>query len=412
MEARRFPSDKPAWSARIYLAFRMSLLLLFPVLLTSCTSFGPPRVEKPEPGKNDVSLVVEYGRELVHQLMEKYALPGLSVVLVDRDNVLWAEGFGWASKQDSRPLTADSVMQVGSITKIFTAIAIMQLVERGRVDLDANLTTYLPEFGIQSRFAESDFTIRQMLSHHSGLPSDLARGFRFYHGGKTPDDLLIQFRKVPSALTSSHMASKPGEAFSYSNLAYSLLGSVIERTSGEKYADYVTEHILSPLDMEDSAILLPKNGHRFELVNGFTKEGEIRGSYLRDLSAGALAASTNDMGKFLQLFLSDGKAVLSRGSLEMMSTAQNHDVELDGDLRFGLSFFLSKLGQEPFLIHHGGDIPPYHLTRPRLGLRGALERGPRRRARDGSRCAGSPRRPVARREPGPGRVLHRAGARR
>lgn len=372
MDANHFHNDKFEMSAKIVHALRIALLVLVLVPLTSCISLGPPRVDKPEPGKNDDSLVVEYGRELVQQLMKKYDVPGLSVVLVDREKVLWAEGFGWASKQNSQPLTADSVMQMGSITKIFTAIAIMQLVEKGKVDLEAKLTTYLPEFRIQSRFTESDFSIRQMLSHHSGLPSDLALGFRFYLGEQsTPDDLLAQFENVPSALNSSHMASQPGEAFSYSNLAYSLLGTVIARTSGDKYADYIVEHILSPLEMKDSAILLPEHVSHLALANGFTEEGEIEGSYLRDLSAGALAASANDMGKFLQLFLNNGNAVLSDNSLQLMSTAQNDDVELDGDFRFGLSFFMSGLGQEPFLIYHGGDIPPYHATLrilPREGL--------------------------------------------
>ncbi len=346
---------KSVWTTRIPLFI---LILLF---FTSCISGGIPSIEKPEPGRNDISLVVDYGRELVQAVILDNEVPGISVVLVDHENVLWAEGFGWASKQNSQALTADSVMQLGSITKIFTAIAILQLAEQGKVDLDENLKTYLPEFNIQSRFADNDFSIRQMLSHHSGLPSDLMRGFKFYYGEQAaPDDLLDQFENLPSALNSLHMASKPGEAFSYSNLAYSLLGSVIERASGESYADYIAEHILSPLGMESSAILLPETGVQLALANGFTEEGEIEGNYLRDISAGALAASANDMGKFVQLFFVNANDVLSSNSLQMMLTAQNGNVELDGDFRFGLSFLLSELGQEPFLALHDGAVPPYH----------------------------------------------------
>ena len=370
MDVHYFHTDRVA--ERIARALRIALLVLVLVPLTACISLGPPRVDKPEPGSNNDALVVAYGRELVQALMKKYDVPGFSVVLVDREKVLWAEGFGWASIQNAQPLTADSAMQVGSITKIFTAIAIMQLVEQGKVDLDEKLTTYLPEFSIQSRFANSEFSIRQMLTHHSGLPSDLALGFKFYPSEQAPEDLLTQFKNVPTALGSSHMASPPGEAFSYSNLAFSLLGSVIERTSGENYGDYVVGHILSPLGMKDSAVMVPGQVAHLTLANGITREEEeVKGSYLRDLSAGGIAASANDMGKFLQLFLNNTETVLSDDSLQLMATAQNGEVELDGDFRIGLAFFMSVIGQEPVVISHGGDIPPYHASMrilPEAGL--------------------------------------------
>ena len=112
--------------------------------------------------------------------------------------------------------------------------------------------------------------------------------------------------------------------------------------------------------MENSAILLPRGDSQLVKANGFTEDGEIEAIYLRDISAGGLAASANDMGKFVQLFLGNGNDVVSRNLLQMMMQAQNDDVELDGDLRFGLSFFMSAFGEEPFLIHHGGDSYPYH----------------------------------------------------
>lgn len=285
-------------------------------------------------------------------------------MLVDQNGIVWSEGFGWASKQNEKLLTADSVMQLGSITKLFTAMAIMQLVEQGKVDLDASLTSYLPKFTIQSRFKDSSFTIRQMLTHHSGLPSDLLSGFDIiigFNGDKSElSDLRNQFNQLPTSVGELHMASKPDYAHSYSNLAYSLLGVVIQRVSGEGYEEYINKHILLPLQMNDSAILLPETKKRLNLANGFKTEGEVNGVFIRDLPAGSLVASANDMGKFLRMVSTDGKGVLSGSSLRDMFTRQNDHVLLGGNFSIGLGFQLSPSGENLSWVGHGGDMAPYH----------------------------------------------------
>lgn len=336
---------------------RVLILFLVVASLMSCVSND---IEKPPPGQEDISVITDYGHRLIQHLIVEHDVPGISVALVNRGGIVWTQGYGWASKIDAEPLTADSVMRAASITKILTAVSIMQLVEKGKVDLDSSLTTYLPEFSILSRFPKSNFTIRQMLTHHSGLPSDLMRGFKLYNGDAAPDNLLDQFRRLPLEANSLHLASEPGKSFSYSNLAFALLGLVIERVTGEPYPKYIENQILSPLGMEDSAIVYPGHGDLLNQANGFGEEGEISDRYIRDISAGGLAASARDMGKFLQLFLRDSSSILSKDSVKMMLTAQNDDVDLDGDLRFGLSLFISEQGHMPFYVSHGGDSHPYH----------------------------------------------------
>lgn len=329
-------------------------------LILSCSS-GLPSVEKPAPSIGDSSKVVDYGRELIKEMMAENEVPGVSVVLVDKNKVIWSEGFGWSSRDNNEALTSDTAMQLGSVTKLFTAIAIMQLVEQDKLDLDADLTNYLPEYSIQSRFQKKDFTIRQMLSHHSGLPSDLLDGFKFYRGkDEVPSNLVEQFRAIPSQTKLLHMASEPGMIFSYSNLSYSLLGNVIERVTGKSYSDYIREHILSPIKMNGTFILTPKNSMLASLSNGYIDSQEIKGSFVRNLSAGGMASSAKDMAKFLQVFINDEESVLSQRSKAIMMQPQNGGVQMDGDLRSGIGFRLSNLEKQPFSIQHGGDINPYH----------------------------------------------------
>ena len=103
-------------------------------------------------------------------------------------------------------------MRLASVTKLATAVAIMQLVERNVVALDAPVSEYLSEFAIQSRFGENAITIRQILTHHAGLPSDRMQGFKLYTGeDAVPADLVAQYRALPANSSSLHLASEPGE---------------------------------------------------------------------------------------------------------------------------------------------------------------------------------------------------------
>ncbi len=330
------------------------------VAMSACAS---PPVEKPSPGSGDVNDAIRYGRAFIQELMEKDDVPGVSVVFVNDRKVLWAEGFGWASQEDATKMTAQTPMKLASVTKVLTAVAIMQLVERGIVSLDAPISKYLPEFSIQSRFDTTSITIRQILSHHSGLPHDRMQGFKLYTGeDAAPDDLIEQFRNLPKDARSLHLTSAPGQVHSYSNLGFALLGSVIERTTETAYWDYLEKHLFQPLGMSSSAIVYPNHESGIKHANGFTPEGEINHRYIRDISSGGLASSAEDMGKVLLLLQGKFPEVLSPQSAFEMRKVQNESAEFDGDLRFGLALFLSPDHVRPKSLGHTGDDFPYHAA--------------------------------------------------
>lgn len=240
------------------------------IAMSACAS---PPVEKPIPGSGDVNDAIGFGRTLIQALMEKDDVPGVSVVFVNDREVLWAEGFGWASKEDEKKMTAQTPMKLASVTKVLTAVAIMQLVEQGIVSLDAPISRYLPEFSIQSRFDAAPITVRQILTHHSGLPHDRMQGFKLYSGeDAAPENLIEQFRNLPVDAHSLHLTSAPGQVHSYSNLGFALLGSVIERTTGTAYWDYLERHLFQPLGMSNSAIVYPNHESGISYANGFVSD--------------------------------------------------------------------------------------------------------------------------------------------
>ncbi len=356
---------------------RLHPALLCLALLVSACGVTPP---KPEPGSDDTQALVDYGRALVEREIRQRDIPGLSLVLVDRDSVLWAEAFGWASRNEERPLTTDTGMMTGSVTKLFTALAIVQLSEQGKLDLDAPLRHYLPDLAIQSRFGEPEFSVRQVLSHHAGLPSDRLGGLSLYGSARhTPRSQYRNWQQLPAQLADSHLVNPPGRVRSYSNLGYSLLGLVVERVSGQRYPDYIDQHLLQPVGMTSAGILHKDNPMSDRLARGFTHYGEIEGVYTRDMPAASLVASAEDLGRFMQVLLRGGAPLLQEASLQAMFSPQNEEVALDGDLRMGLGFNLSGFAIRPgarlsgmdSLAGHDGNIAPYHtqlILLPEAGL--------------------------------------------
>ncbi len=181
--------------------------------------------------------------------MAKNKVTGLSVALVDDKGLIWAQGFGYADKENNIPATPQTVYRVASISKIFTATAIMQLAEQGRINVDEPLTTYLPEFSIKTRFPGGGrITPRNLMTHHSGLPANFYKGIF----SSNPE----HFTKVIKEIKDEYLAYPPDYVYSYSNLGVTLLGGVIERVSGKDYASYMDESILGPIGMDNSSFFV------------------------------------------------------------------------------------------------------------------------------------------------------------
>ncbi|MHC4305444.1 MAG: serine hydrolase domain-containing protein [Planctomycetota bacterium] len=184
--------------------------------------------------------------DFARTVMELHEIPGLGIAVTRADEVVYAEAFGVRNIDTGEPLGPENLFHMASVSKPFVATAVVQLAERGKLDLDAPVTTYLPYFELDDpRY--SQITIRQMLSHTAGMP-DVGD----YEWDKPQYDEGAAERYVRSH-KDKQLVFAPGEGFRYSNLAYDTLGDLIAKVSGEPFEVYVKKNILDPIGMTESA---------------------------------------------------------------------------------------------------------------------------------------------------------------
>lgn len=291
---------------------------------------------------------------MISSVMKKQRIAGMSAIVVSGDRRILATGYGFADRSRQIPVTVDTVFPLASVTKVFTATAVMQLVERGLIDLDAPASHYLPEMAQSGRF-DAGPTVRQLLTHHSGLTGNIMEGFEL----KEPDPTA--FRKVPRLLAGLPSASAPGTVFAYCNAGYSLLGCVVEKASGTGYADFVTRGILEPLGMSRSRFFLTRADAEGAAV-GYEGRTPVPLYPIRDIPAGGLLSTASDMERFMAFVFDRGRdRVLGRAAFDAMTRRQNAGVVLDGDFTIGLGWWLiSPFAVDERFVSHAGDIPPWH----------------------------------------------------
>ena len=333
-------------------------ILLLTICIAGCSS-APPRPESV--GRGDYAKVAEYVSALVRHEMKKRDVTGLSIALVDDQRVVWAEGFGYADKAGNVPASPETVYRAGSISKLFTATAAMQLAERGKMDIDRPLGDYLPGFSIRTRFADAaPVTPRSIMTHHSGIPSDYLKGM----WTRDPEP----FTRVADRLKDEYSANPPGAVFSYSNLGVTLLGDAIGKAAGRDFVSHVRDEILLPLGMPRSSFS-PSVDRTPLAAKGYRKGAEAEDPPLRDVPAGGLNTSVLDLSRFVRMVLAGGKTgdrqLINPDTLAEMLRPQNAEVPLDLDFRVGLGWMLGVPGDIDIrnggpVAHHAGATLLFH----------------------------------------------------
>ena len=278
---------------------------------------------------------------------------GLSIALVDDKGIVWSQGFGYADKQADVQATADTLYNTGSISKLFTATAAMQLAEQGKINIDQSLQKFLPNFSIKSRFGDiHKITPRNLMTHHSGLPCNWALGMIVREPGSFTDTV--------TAISNEYTAYPPDTIFSYSNLGIALLGATIAEVGNEDYIQYMNTHLLSPLEMQHSEFATRTASKSYD--NG--KEVEVMP--MRDLPASGLNSSANELAHFMQMVLADGRykgtQILQADSLREMFKVQNSHVPLDFDSKVGLGWMINSINvpRAGIVASHGGLTMNFH----------------------------------------------------
>ncbi|KAI1691783.1 beta-lactamase domain-containing protein [Ditylenchus destructor] len=188
-----------------------------------------PATAPPPIPKGDYSAIIRYLQKRIPVEMARQGTAGLSIALVNGQELIWAQGFGVADKTLGKPVTPNTAFRAGALSKLLTATAALQLVEQQRLDLDAPIQDTLREFYVRSRFhsdqaaADRDITLRRLLSHQSGLPSEHLRDVRN----------TFAMGQMPMRISGVWLSTPPGTQVAYSNLGYALAGAAIERSSGK-----------------------------------------------------------------------------------------------------------------------------------------------------------------------------------
>lgn len=272
--------------------------------------------------------------EMVMNQMEKHGLPGVALAVIDNGEVIYQKGYGIDGNRN--PMTPQTRVFIGSQSKSFTALAIAQLAEQGRLDLDAPVQTYIPWFKVDDLEASKKITIDHLLHHNSGL-SDA--GF----GVVLPLDTGLE--EAVRSLARAKLTAPIGTDFQYFNMGYAVLAYLVELQSGEKYADYVQENIIDPLSM-DSSTADPATA--MDMPRGYTRMFGFAIPAKEDfpvygVGEGWIVSNAVDMAKYANEFLENSKGLVSE---EMM----NHILS-PGIGSYGMGWFIYDNGTK---IIHGG----------------------------------------------------------
>src|SRR5437762_2152091 len=199
--------------------------LAFIVLLVTCNSFGADQ-SNVQP-RADYANIAALLKPFIEQQIAEKQLPALSIAIVDDQQIVWAQGFGFSDPSAKVPATAQTVYRIGSVSKLFTDIGIMQMVERGQLKLDVPITEYLPDFHPRNLFGKA-ITLRQLMSHQSGLLREPPVGNYF-------DPTELTLTETVHSLNGTELVYPPATHLKYSNAAIATVGYVLEKRSGEPF---------------------------------------------------------------------------------------------------------------------------------------------------------------------------------
>lgn len=291
--------------------------------------------------------------------METHHIAGATISIVKDGRLFFAKGYGYADVKDKKPVVADrTLFRIASISKLFTWTAVMQLVEQGKLDLNADVNTYLRDVKVPATFSQP-ITLTHLLTHTPGFEDILTYAVR------KPEELIPLGRFIKT-----HMPTRvwpPGQFTAYSNFGTALAGYIVELVSGMPFEDYIERNIYEPLGMERSSFRQPppgdlagdvSTGYRFE--NGLFKSEDfelLNGDY----PAGSMSTTATDIARFMIAHLQNGeyggRRILKEATARLMHTRLfSHDPRIGGNA-YG---FWERHLNGGLNLEHGGDIMCFH----------------------------------------------------
>jgi CubicO group peptidase (beta-lactamase class C family) len=278
--------------------------LIAPLLALCAATVTIPAAQAPSAPQDATPQTIEEFQAAAARIVSETGVPGAGLALVRADGIEWAGGVGLADRERGIPVTGDTRFRVGSVSKTFVAMSLVQLYEEDSLDIEAPLEELVPELAVENPWHRSDpVRLIHVLQHTAGF-DDMHFKDRYIPEGEPEVSLGEALARNPA---SRRVRWRPGTRMSYSNVGYGVAGLVLETLAGQPFEDYIQEHIFDPLEMTSSSFRLTAEDETL-LARGYDGDGEPVGYpriYLRP--AGNLHTTPRDLGRFVQMLLGWGE---------------------------------------------------------------------------------------------------------
>ncbi len=282
-------------------------------------------------GGTDYSVTIKQITALIKQKMEENQITGLSIALVDGQDIVWKDGFGYADKETATKATANTIYEIGSVSKTITATAVMHAQDNGLLDIDHPLMQYMPQFSILPPLGfnpepENPITVRTMLTHHSGIPGNFLNGDLTFNPRTDYNAWLLDY------LRDDYACFPPNFIYAYSNSAYCILADVVAAASGQSWEQY-TDSMFETMGMDHTSYYLHKPFLKKNRARGYFNGEPLEYFYNSHVGAGSVLSNATDMAKYIKMIngqgQGEGNSVLKPETLAEMFTPQDLDIPLD-----------------------------------------------------------------------------------
>jgi CubicO group peptidase (beta-lactamase class C family) len=331
-------------------------MVIFLSIGISLTLFSQTAIiDKPEVASN-----IKLFESWVKEQMDFNGYPGLSVGIVYDQQLIYAKGFGLCDRENKVPASPTTIYRIASITKTFTATALLILRDEGKLRLDDPVQKYLPWFKIKSKYADGGpITIEQLITHTSGLPRESAFPYWTDHNFPTREQMI-------EALSKQETIYAPSTKYKYSNLGLAIAGEVVAAAAGVPYEEFIQKRILTPLGMSSTSVQLSPE-HKKRLAVGYAPrmlDGLRAFMPFTDAKgitpAANMSSTVEDFAKYISLHFREGKAggnqILCGNTLKEMERV--HWIQPSWKSAWGLGFGVRKSGDR-VIVGHGGWVGGY-----------------------------------------------------
>ncbi len=300
---------------------------------------------------NIESQLIQKSEELIENNINANNIVGFSAAIIKGDSIIWEKSFGYADKTNNIPMTENTVVNIGSVTKTFTALSIMQLYENNKIDIDQPLQKYFPLFKPKTNNIDLKLvTPKSVIMHCSGIQNDIFKNVELSDA---------EYTDVVNYINDTYLMYPPGLVSLYSNSGYNILGHTIKYLTKQDYKGYIKTHILYPLGMNNTGFSTDNLKNKTKI---YSKGKEAIEYVARDIASGGIYSNILDMSKYasalIEAYQGKDSTIIKQKTIQQMFSLQNEKLLIETNKK-GLGWFMFK-NDSAFAVFHSGSAGIAH----------------------------------------------------